>query len=145
MTDTAELFLGVIAAAVLVMALIQVGAIIAGLRLAKRVDRIADQLERDVKPLIANLTNVSAEAARAATMAAAQIERFDKVFTELTQRVDHTLAAAQAFVTGPARQGMAVMTGVKAMVDALRGIREATRRRRASRSAVDDEESLFIG
>lgn len=145
MTDTAELFLGVIAVAVLVMALIQVGAIIAGLRLAKRVDRMADQLERDVKPLLANLTKVSSEAARAATMAAAQIERFDKVFTELTQRVDHTLAAAQNFVTGPARQGMAVMTGVKAMIDAFRGIREATRRRHASRPVVDDEESLFIG
>ena len=145
MTDTAELFLGIIAVAVLVMALIQVGAIIAGLRLAKRVDRMADQFERDVKPLLANLTNVSSEAARAATMAAAQIERFDRVFTELTQRVDQTLATAQRFVTGPARQGMAVMTGVKAMVDAFRGIREATRRRRASRPAADDDESLFIG
>lgn len=145
MTDTAELFLGVIAVAVLVMALIQVGAVIAGFRLAKRVDRMADQLERDVKPLLANLTTVSSEAARAATMAAAQVERFDKVFTELTQRVDHTLAAAQEFVTGPARQGMAVMTGVKAMIDAFRGIREASRRRTASRPAVDDEESLFIG
>jgi uncharacterized protein (DUF2236 family) len=144
-TDTAELFLGVIAVAVLVMALIQVGAIVAGLRLAKRVDRMADQLERDVKPLLANLTTVSSEAARAASMAAAQIERFDKVFSELTQRVDRTLAAAQDFVTGPARQGMAVMTGVKAMIDAFRGIREATRRRTASRPAVDDEESLFIG
>ena len=145
MTDTAEFFLGVIALAVFVMAVIQVGAIIAGLRLAKRVDRMADQLERDVKPLLANLTTVSSEAARAAAMAAAQIERFDKVFTELTQRVDQTLAAAQAFVTGPARQGMAVMAGVKAMVDAFKGIREASRRRSASRPAVDDEESLFIG
>ena len=145
MTDTAELFLGVIALAVLVMALIQVGAIIAGLRLAKRVDRMADQLERDVKPLIANLTNVSSEAARAAAMASAQLERFDKVFSELTQRVDHTLAAAQEFVIGPARQGMAVMTGVKAMIDAFRGIRETSRRRTASRPTVDDEESLFIG
>ena len=145
MTDTAELFLGVIAFAVLVMALIQVGAIIAGFRLAKRVDRMADQLEHDVKPLLANLTTVSSEAARAAAMAAAQIERFDKVFTELTQRVDQTLAAAQQFVTGPARQGMAIMSGVKAMVDAFKGSREASRRRTASRPVVEDEESLFIG
>jgi uncharacterized protein (DUF2236 family) len=78
-------------------------------------------------------------------MAAAQIERFDKVFTELTQRVDQTLAAAQQFVTGPARQGMAIMSGVKAMVDAFKGIREVSRRRTASRPVVEDEESLFIG
>ena len=48
-------------------------------------------------------------------------------------------------MTGPARQGMAVMTGVKAMIDAFKGIREASRRRTASRPAVDDDESLFIG
>ena len=145
MTETGELFLGIIAFAVLIMALIQVGAIFAGLRLAKRVDRLATQLDQEIKPLIANLTSMSSEAARAAAMAAAQIERFDKVFTELTQRVDQTLAAAQAFVTGPSRQGMAIMSGVKAMVDAFKGIREASRRRTASRPAVEDEESLFIG
>jgi uncharacterized protein (DUF2236 family) len=144
-TDTGELFLGVIAFAVLVMALIQVGAILAGFRLAKRVDQIADRLEKDVKPLIANLTAMSSEAARAAALAAKQAERLDKVFGELTQRVDQTLAAAQEFVTGPARQAMAVMAGVKAVIDAFKGIREASRRRHAARPTVDDEESLFIG
>ncbi len=145
MTDTGELFLGVIAFAVLVMALTQVGALIAGFRLAKRVDQIADQLEKDVKPLIANLTAMSSEAARAAALAAKQAERFDRVFGELTQRVDQTLAAAQEFVTGPARQAMAVLAGVKAVIDAFKGIREASRRRHAPRPTVDDEESLFIG
>ena len=64
---------------------------------------------------------------------------------ELVERVDGTLAAAQEFVTGPARQGMAIMAGVKAVIEAFRGMRETSRRRTASRPAVDDEESLFIG
>jgi hypothetical protein len=144
-TETGELFLGIIAFAVMVMALIQVGAIVAGVRLARRVDQIATQIDQDIKPLLANLTTLSSEAARAAALAAKQAERFDKVFAELTQRVDQTLAAAQDFVTGPARQGMAVMAGMKAVIDAFRGIREASRRRHASRPTVDDEESLFIG
>ena len=145
MTDTGELLLGVIAFAVLVMALIQVGAIVAGIRLARRVDQIATQLDQDVRPLIVNLTALSSEAARTAALAAKQVERVDQVFGELTQRVDQTLAVAQAFVTGPARQGIAVVAGLKAVIDAFRGIREASRRRHASRPAVDDEESLFIG
>ncbi|HUQ86917.1 MAG TPA: hypothetical protein VM096_05110 [Vicinamibacterales bacterium] len=145
MSATGELFLGIIAFAVLIMALIQVGAIFAGLRLAKRVDRLATQIDQEIKPLIANLTAMSSEAARAATIAAKQAERFDRMFGEVVQRVDQTLAAAQEFVTGPARQGMAIMAGAKAVIDAFRGLREASRRRSASRPVVDEEESLFIG
>ena len=145
MTDTAELFLGIIAFAVVVMAAIQVAAIFAGIRLARRVDELATQLDQEIKPLIANLSALSSEAARAASLAAKQAERLDRVFGEMVERVDKTLAVAQEFVTGPARQGMAIMAGVKALIDSFRGLREASRRRNASRSAIDDEESLFIG
>lgn len=145
MSDTGELFLGVIAFAVLLMALIQVAAIVAGIRLARRVDQLATQLEQDVKPLLANLTAVTTEAARTAALAARQVERFDRVFAELTERVDQTLAAAQSFVVGPARQGMAIFAGISALIDSFRGLREASRRRQASRPVVDEEESLFIG
>jgi hypothetical protein len=144
-TDTGEFLLGIIAFAVLVMALIQVAAIVAGIRLAKRVNQLTTQLDQEIKPLIANLNALSSEAARAASLAARQAERLDRVFGELVERVDGTLAAAQEFVTGPARQGMAIMAGVKAVIEAFRGMRETSRRRTASRPAVDDEESLFIG
>ena len=145
MSETGEIFLGVIAFAVLVMALIQVGAIFAGIRLARRVDQIATQIDTEIKPLIANLTAMSSEAARAAALAAKQAERLDRVFGEMAQRVDQTLAAAQEFVTGPARQGMAIMSAVKTVIDVFKGLRESSRRRAASRPAVDEEESLFIG
>jgi hypothetical protein len=144
-SETGELFLGIIAVAVLIMALVQIAAILAGIRLAKRVDRLATQIDQEIKPLIANLTALSSEAARAASLAAKQAERFDRVFGELVQRVDQTLAAAQEFVTGPARKGMAILAGVNAVIDSFRGFREATRRRAAARPAVEDEESLFIG
>lgn len=145
MTDTAELFLGIIAFAVLVMAAIQVAAILAGIRLARRVDELATQIDREIKPLIANLSALSSEAARAAALAAKQAERLDRVFGEMVDRVDKTLAVAQEFVTGPARQGMAIMAGIKAVIDSFRGLRESSRRRNAPRQGIDEEESLFIG
>jgi hypothetical protein len=144
-SPTGEIFLGIIAFAVLIMALIQVGAIFAGIRLARRVDQLATQLDQEIKPLLANLTALSSEAARAASLAAKQAERFDRVFAELAQRVDSTLAAAEEFVTGPARQGMAIAAGIKAVIDSFQGLREAARRRAAARPAVEEEESLFIG
>lgn len=145
MTETGEVLLGVIALAVAVMAAIQVAAIVMGIRLARRVDQIAMQVDQDLKPLVQNLTALSSEAARTAALAAQQVERFDRVFNNLVTRVDETLVAAQDFVTGPARQGMAIVTGFRAVVDAFRGFREASRRRAVRRPAIDEEESLFIG
>ncbi len=145
MSSTGELFLGIIALAVVVMAAIQVAAILAGIRLARRVDELATQMEQEIKPLLANLSALSSEAARAATLAAKQAERLDRVFGEMVEKVDKTLDAAHQFVTGPARQGMAIMAGVKAVLDSFRGLREASRRRTAPRPAMDEEESLFIG
>jgi type IV secretory pathway VirB2 component (pilin) len=146
-SGTAELLLGVIAIAVAVMAIVQVGAIVAGLRVARRVEALATDMETSVKPLLSNLTTMSAEASRAATLAAAQVERVDKVFGEMAGRIDKTLTTAQALIAGPAKDGMAIVAGIRAAMTALQGLREATRRRSATRAAGhdDDEESLFIG
>ena len=147
MSGTAELLLGVIALAVAIMAIVQVGAIIAGLRVARRVEALATDMDTSVKPLLANLTTMSAEASRAATLAAAQVERVDKVFSEMAGRIDKTLVTAQALLAGPAKDGMAIVAGIRAAMSAFQGLREATRRRSASRAVRhdDDEESLFIG
>ena len=147
MNGSSEIWLAVIAVAVAIMAVIQVGMVVAGLRVARRMGRIASELESGVKPLIAHLTTATSEASRAATMAAAQVERFDVLVSDFSNRIDQTLTTAQRFVTGPAREGMAIVAGVRAAVSALQGLREASRRRSAVRSAAgeEEEESLFIG
>ena len=109
MSGTGELLLGVIAMAVAVMAIVQVGAIVAALRVARRVDYIATELETGIKPLIANLTALSADASKAATLAASQVERLDKLLMDMAARVEQTMAAAHQFVTRPGREGMAIM------------------------------------
>jgi hypothetical protein len=146
-SDTAELLLGVIAVAVLVMALIQVGAVIAGLKMARRLEHLTREIETGIKPVLTNLTTMTSDASRAATVAASQVERFDKLVGDLAVRVDQTMAAAQQFVTGPAREGMAIVAGIKAAMTALQGLRESARRRSAARprGAEEEEESLFIG
>ena len=145
MSGSAELFLGVIAASVLVMAAIQVGVFVAGLRLARRVEQMSRQLDDEIKPLIAKLTLAANEAARTASLASRQAERIDQLFGDVAGRVDETLRVAQNFIQGPARNGLAMLAGVRAAFSAMRGMRETSRRRRNMRPGVDDEESLFIG
>jgi hypothetical protein len=60
-----DVFLGVIAIAVLIMAVIQVAAVIVALRVARRLDRFADSLEQGIRPVVASLQALTADAARA--------------------------------------------------------------------------------
>ena len=146
MSSTAEVLLGIIALAVAVMAVVQVSAIVAGLRMARRVEHMAMELETGIKPLIARLTALTGEASRAATLAASQVERFDKIFADLSSSLEQTLASAQRLMAGPAREGMAIVAGVRAAVTAFQGLRETSRRRaNRPRSGEEEEESLFIG
>jgi hypothetical protein len=145
-SGTGEWLLGIIALAVAVMAVIQVAAIVAALRLARRVEHMANELETSIKPLVANLATLTVEATRTASLATAQVERFDRLFGEMTVRAEHTLTSAQRLLSGPAREGMAIVTGVRAAIAAFQSLRE-TSRRRTSHSAAgeEEEESLFIG
>ena len=59
MTGQSELFLGIIALATLVMALIQVGAIIFAARLGRRVQQVMATIQEDVRPLIARANSVA--------------------------------------------------------------------------------------
>ena len=63
-----DVFLGIIAVAVLVMASIQVAAIVVVARMARRLDRFADRLEQDIRPVVASLQALTADAARATSV-----------------------------------------------------------------------------
>jgi hypothetical protein len=137
-----DLFLGIIALGVAVMAAIQIAAIVVAARLAKRVDRLVTQIEQDIKPVFQHLTHLTTEAARAASLAAVQVERADRLFAELAQRIDHTMNTLQSRVLAPARGGAALLAGIRAALAAFRDLRESGRKRHA---AVEEEDALFIG
>ena len=143
MTDWSLVFLGAIALATLTMAVIQVGVIVYAGRLKWRMDRLAETVEQDLKPLIGRLKEMSGDAARVTSLAVAQAERVDQLFAEFSQRSDHILSLVQSAVVVPAREGMAVLEGLRAGLAALRSLAE----RRASQPSgtAEDEEALFIG
>jgi hypothetical protein len=135
-----QVFLGVIAIATLTTAIVQVGVLIAAGRLARRVARLIDQIERELKPAFGHINAIGRDASRAVALATTQIERADRLITDLTQRVEEILATVQNTVARPAREGKAILYAFKAVVDA---IREARRRSR-SRQRAEDDDVLFI-
>jgi hypothetical protein len=145
---SSELFLAVIALSTLTMALVQVGAIVAILRIARQTQQVVSDLQRDVKPLIAQATVVAAkatavadEATRTATLVTAQTQKIDRLLTDFTVRFDQTAAVVQHAIVTPAREGMAIIAALKAGLAALQGLRERPRQGRGA----EEEDPLFIG
>jgi len=135
----AELFLGVIAAATVTMAVVQIAIVVAAGRLARRVDRLADRMEHELVPLFTSLNAIGRDASRAAALASAQVERVDRLFADLALRVEETVSSVQTTVLGPAREGRALLRAFRAGFATLRSLAAARRARRG-----DDEDALFI-
>jgi predicted PurR-regulated permease PerM len=147
MNDSSNLWLAIIAISCLVMALVQVGAIIAGAiaarQLQARVARLEQRVEHGVQPLMERLTVISADAARLSALAVQQAEKADVALTSAAQRMDQTLSVVQNAVVAPAREGMALASALRAAVGSIR--KGAPRRRAAAPAAGDEDDALFIG
>ena len=135
-------FLGAIAVATVLMAAVQISALVAAARLARRLEQTVARLERDIEPVIGRAALVSEEAARVASMVADQVARADVMLSDLGRRVDDTVTLVQTAVVTPAREGLALLAGLRAALSALRGLR---RDRHGDGSRHDEEDALFIG
>ena len=139
-------FLGIIAVSVVVLAVIQVGVIVYGVLLVKKVGRLGDLVETEIKPTLARVDAVAAEVTRATTLAVAQVERADQLFARLAERIDHVTTVAQDAVVEPFRQGSALLQGFRVALSVLREAAVAPRPPAPAEGPVnDDEEPMFIG
>jgi hypothetical protein len=138
----ADVFLGVIALATFTMAAIQVGVIVYGWSVARRVSRLLTQVEHEMKPLADSLNTIARDAARISSLAVGQVERVDRLVTDLTTRLEETATTVQNAILKPLRDGAAIMSGVKAAIDVVRGL---TGRTASSRTRAEEEDALFIG
>jgi hypothetical protein len=141
-TFWAEVFLGVIALATLTMAAVQVGVIVYGWTLARRVNRLLAQVERDMQPLAESLNAIARDAARISGLAAGQVERVDRLVTDVASRLEQTATTVQDAILGPLREGAALLAGVKSAIGV---VRELAGRPDSSRARSEEEDALFIG
>lgn len=143
MTETqwSVVFLGVIALATLLMAVIQIGIIVMGLRLTRRVNEITTELQREIRPTIAKLSAITDDAARAAAITVTQAQRVDQVFGDLAARAERLFSVASHAMLVPAREGIALISALRAVLAVVR----SGNRRRKHRSREVEEHALFIG
>jgi hypothetical protein len=132
-------FLGLIAAATTVMAVIQIVAVVYAARAAREATLAAQQMQRDLAPILANARKATDDAARITALALTQVERVDEFVSTTSARVDEAMSVIHDVIVGPVRQGSALLAGVRAALEFFAS-------RQARRHGTDDEdESLFIG
>ena len=142
MSIWAEVFLGVIALATFTMATIQVGVIVYGMGIARRLNQLLTEVEREMKPLAESVNTIARDAARISSLAASRVERVDRLVNELTFRIEQTATTVQDALLRPRREGAALMAGVKAVIEVFR---ELTGRSNQTSTRKEDEDTLFIG
>lgn len=141
-SDWSDLFLGVIAFATLIMAFVQIGAIMAAVRLGRQAQQVMTSMQQEVRPLIARANAIAEEASMTVALASAQARKIDKVVTDLSRRTEETAAILQQAIITPAREGIALVAALKAGLVALRGFRDLGPRQPRH---GDEEDPLFIG
>lgn len=138
MSTWATVFLGIIAMATLITAILQVVLLVAAAQLVRRLGRFVDIIEQDVRPILASVSNIARDASRVASLAVAQVERADQLLSNTVHRIEDLLAHVQTLITTTLREGNALMMGIRAVMAAIRAF-QGRRRRRG-----DDDDALFI-
>jgi hypothetical protein len=136
----------VIALSTLMMAVIQVGAIIYSARLARRLETLLGRLEKDIQPMLERVTAISTEAARMSALATQQVERVDQLFADIQERTEQVVATVQQAIITPAREGAALFSALRSTFAALRGLRPSRNgQQQHPPHGVEEDDALFIG
>lgn len=144
MNEWAGVFLAVMAVSLAIMAAIQIGLIIVGLRVAKQMSAATSQLHEEIRPLIQKANLIADDASRATALAVVQVERVDQFMASTTARLDDTLGIIQNVVTGPIGRGAAAVSAFRAVMGAVRDWKGAAARRRRQTHHEDDD-AWFVG
>lgn len=148
MNEWTGVFLAVMALSLAIMAAIQIGLIIVGLRVAKEVSAATAKFHTEIQPLIAKanmvadkVNLVADDAARMTALATVQVERVDQFMASTATRLDSTLGIIQNVVSGPVGQGAAAVSAFRAVMSVIRDWKSSRRRRHSH----DDDDALFVG
>lgn len=139
MSDWQVIFLGIIAGALVLMALAQFAVAMALVKALKSTLSTVEELKREIHPLMKKVNRIADDAERVTSLAVVQAERIDLLVQQTTERMDATFELLRSVIQ-PFKQGTAILTAVKAAFSVIRSWQG-----RPAASVRDDEDPLFVG
>jgi hypothetical protein len=142
-------FLGAIAVSSVVQSAFLVALALAGLRLARRLDALQEQLDHKITPTLRDLERISHNAADVSDLATGQARRLDVLLADTLDKVEDTAAIVQRLVIRPLRPVshiVAVLKGLQAGIDVFLHLerRESPPPAPSKGRTGEEDEHLFI-
>jgi hypothetical protein len=140
-------FLGVIALASALQSVFIVGLLVYGRRLARRLDEFQQRLEREVKPTLDGLAQVTRNLGEVSDLAVVQARRLDDLVADTVVKVEEATDLVRRVVVrplGPLAEVAAIFKGVRRGLEVFQQLRGAENPRRGSTRGYAEDEHLFI-
>jgi len=122
-----NILLGIIAAAVVVIAIAQVAFLLAAYRAGAEAQALVKRLDADIKPLLAQVRAIADEVARTSALATVQAQRIDEMTSRVAGLVEEATATVSREMLAPLRDGLAFVRGLLGAVAGIRRARPARR------------------
>jgi hypothetical protein len=116
-----DVFLGVIAAAAGVMAIAQIAVLISALIAMRRMGEVLARVEAATGPLLDHVDNLVVDTTESIAAVRAQADRVERRAMDVLARTDQAVHRVQDYLLAPARQGIALAAGARALFGALGG------------------------
>lgn len=140
-------FLGVIALASAVQAVFIVGLMLYGRRLARRLDEFQDRLEREIRPTLDGLTQVTRNLSEVSDLAVLQARRLDDLVADTVGKVEEATDLVRRVIVrplGPLVEITAFFRGIRRGLEVFHQLRGVDNQRRGSSRRYVEDEHLFI-
>lgn len=152
MSDLATVFLGVIALALVVQAGFVIALVRSGLHLSRRVTDLQQRYERELRPLMDDVSRISRNVAQASDLATVQMRRVDDALANTFDKLDHTTTQISQLLIrplAPLGTAAALFRGAEKAWDVYRALSGSSRREPRAHApvrarAVEEDEHLFI-
>jgi len=145
------ILLAVIAACCLVQAVVQtvvlVGLVRSGQRVAKRLDDIQVQLDKEIRPLLQNLGQITRNVSDVSELAVNRAKRIDVLLAATVETLEDGVATLRRSVMGPLGRLAdltAVVRGLRRGVEVYRQLGGFEAQRRGTTRRYAEDEHLFI-
>jgi hypothetical protein len=140
-------FLGVIALASALQSVLIVGLLVYGRRLARRLEEFQQRLEREVRPTLDGLAQVTRNLGEVSDIAVLQARRLDDLVADTVVKVEEATDLVRRVVVrplGPLAEVAAIFKGVRRGLEVFHQLRGADTQRRGSSRSYAEDEHLFI-
>ncbi len=140
-------FLGVIALSSVVQAVFLVGLALHGRRLSRRLDELADSIDRGIRPSLEHISRATSNLTEISDLALLQARRVDDLVADTVEKVEEATSLLRRMAVrplGPLVDIGAFFKGLRRGFAVYRSLSGVDAERRGSSRRYSEDEHLFI-